>query len=124
MKSSGNNTTGSSSKTSAPMLISSLKQLAPVRKLAGRAQVAEAVLPLAGVADAVLLTGSSIIGDAAAVGRLAGEKVAQVLRGARPAAVPIEALKTSDVIVNIKTATAIGLEVPAWFRKSATRVVE
>jgi putative ABC transport system substrate-binding protein len=191
-KSSGNNTTGSSSQTSAPMLISSLKQLGPVKTLAvlytpgeknteaqlkdvealqndslkvlpvalkSRADVVPEVSRLQGRADAVLLTGSSIIGDMAAqivllankakiitttqsedhldkgvllgvtvdpiaVGRLAGKKAAMVLRGAKPASIPIEALKTSDVIVNLKTANAIGLRVSAAFRRAATRILE
>jgi len=192
-KSSGNNTTGSSSQTSAPTLLSSLKQLAPIKTLAvlytpgeknteaqlkdvealqsdfqikvlpvalkSRADIVPEVSPLQGKADAVLLTGSSIIGDMAAqivvlankaklmtatqsedhldkgvllgvtvdpiaVGRLAGKKAALVLRGARPASIPIEALKTSDVIVNLKTARVIGLQVSAAFRKAATRILE
>jgi putative ABC transport system substrate-binding protein len=191
-KSSGNNTTGSSSQTSSPTLLSSLKQLAPVRTLAvlytpgernteaqlkdvealqndsfkvlpvalkSRADVVPEVSRLQGRAEAVLLTGSSIIGDLAAqivvlankakiitatqsedhldkgvllgvtvdpiaVGRLAGKKAAMVLRGAKPASIPIEALKTSDVIVNLKTANAIGLQVSAAFRKAATRILE
>jgi putative ABC transport system substrate-binding protein len=192
-KSSGNNTTGSSSQTSTPTLVSSLKQLAQVKTLAvlytpgernteaqlkdlealqsdsqvkvlpvavkSRTDVVPAVSVLQGKAEAVLLTGSSIIGDMAAqivvlankaklitatqsedhldkgvllgvtvdpiaVGRLAGKKAAMVLRGAKPASIPIEALKTSDVIVNLKTANAIGLQVPASFRKTATRVLE
>jgi putative ABC transport system substrate-binding protein len=191
-KSSGNNTTGSSSQTSSPTLLSSLKQLAPVRTLAvlytpgernteaqlkdvealqndsfkvlpvalkSRADVVPEVSRLQGKAEAVLLTGSSIIGDMAAqivvlankakmitstqsedhldkgvllgvtvdpiaVGRLAGRKAAMVLRGAKPASIPIEALKTSDVIVNLKTANAIGLQVSAAFRKAATRILE
>jgi putative ABC transport system substrate-binding protein len=192
-KSSGNNTTGSSSQTSTPTLLSSLKQLAQIKTLAvlytpgernteaqlkdlealrndfqikvlpvalkSRTDVVPQVSALQGKADAVLLTGSSIIGDMAAqivvlankaklitatqsedhldkgvllgvtvdpiaVGRLAGKKAAMVLRGAKPASIPIEALKTSDVIVNLKTANAIGLQVPASFRKAATRVLE
>jgi putative ABC transport system substrate-binding protein len=192
-KSSGNNTTGSSSQTSTPTLLSSLKQLAQIKTLAvlytpgeknteaqlkdlealqndfqikvlpvalkSRTDVVPQVSVLQGKADAVLLTGSSIIGDMAAqivvlankaklitatqsedhldkgvllgvtvdpiaVGRLAGKKAAMVLRGAKPASIPIEALKTSDVIVNLKTANAIGLQVSASFRKAATRVLE
>jgi putative ABC transport system substrate-binding protein len=192
-KSSGNNTTGSSSKTSAATLLSSLKQLSPVKKLAvlytpgernteaqlkeveglqkefqisvvpvalaSRSEVVSVVSSLTGTADAVLLTGSSIVGDATAqivvlankaklitatqsedhmekgvllgitvnavaVGRLAGEKVAQVLRGAKPASIPIESLKTADVLLNLNAAKVIGLAVPAAFRKSATRIVE
>jgi putative ABC transport system substrate-binding protein len=192
-KSSGNNTTGSSSQTSSPLLLSSLKQLAPVKTLAvlytpgernteaqlkdiealqndsqvkvlpvalkSRADVVPEVSRLQGKAEAVLLTGSSIIGDMAAqivvlankakiitatqsedhldkgvllgvtvdpiaVGRLAGKKAAMVLRGTKPASIPIEALKTSDLIVNLRTAKAIELQVPAALRRAATRILE
>jgi putative ABC transport system substrate-binding protein len=192
-KSSSNNTTGSSSQTSSPLLLSSLKQLAPVKTLAvlytpgernteaqlkdiealqndsqvkvlpvalkSRADVVPEVSRLQGKAEAVLLTGSSIIGDMAAqivvlankakiitatqsedhldkgvllgvtvdpiaVGRLAGKKAAMVLRGTKPASIPIEALKTSDLIVNLRTAKAIELQVPAALRRAATRILE
>jgi putative ABC transport system substrate-binding protein len=190
-KSSGNNTTGSSSKTSAPVLLNSLKQL-QVKRLAvlftpgernteaqvtdiqavkdpavqvtpvplkSRADVARELAKLEGQTDAVLLTGSSIIGDTAAqivvlankskiitatqsedhmdkgvligvtadpaaIGRLAGKKAAQVLRGTKPSAIEIEALKTSDIVLNMRTAKAIGLEVPASLKKAASKVVE
>jgi putative ABC transport system substrate-binding protein len=59
-----------------------------------------------------------------AVGRLAGEKAVRVLKGAKPASLPIESLKTFDVIVNLKTAKAAGISVPPGLRKSATRVIE
>lgn len=58
------------------------------------------------------------------VGRLAGEKAAKVLKGAKPASIPIETLKKLDVIVNMKTAKAAGIEVPSAFLKTATRVIE
>jgi putative ABC transport system substrate-binding protein len=57
------------------------------------------------------------------VGRLTGAKAAQVLRGAKPASIPIEIPKRFDVAVNLKTATATGVKVPADLLKSATRVI-
>jgi putative ABC transport system substrate-binding protein len=57
------------------------------------------------------------------VGRLAGVKAAQVLRGAKPASIPIETPKRFDVAVNLKTATATGVKVPADLLQSATRVI-
>jgi putative ABC transport system substrate-binding protein len=191
-KSSGNNTTGSSSKTSAPMLLRTLRKLAPVHTLAvlytpgekntevqladlqllkdfqitilpvplkSRAEVLAEVSQLEGKVEAIVLTGSSIVGDAAAqivvlankakiitatqsddhmdkgvllgvtvnpgaVGRLAGKKAAQVLRGTKPAALEIEALKSSDVSLNMGTAKAIGLTVPPAVQKEATRLIQ
>jgi putative ABC transport system substrate-binding protein len=133
-------------------------QVRPI-PLKSRADVARELTQLEGQADAVLLTGSSIVGDTAAqivvlankakiitatqsedhmdkgvllgvtvdpaaVGRLAGKKAAQVLRGAKPSSIEIEGLKTSDVVLNLKVAKAIGLEIPASLRKAASKVIE
>jgi ABC-type uncharacterized transport system substrate-binding protein len=98
-KSSGNNTTGSSSKTPAPLLVEWLRKLAPVKSIgvlytpgernteaqladfqrlkdpglrvvpapvASRNEVADAVARLDGSADALLLTGGTIIGESTA----------------------------------------------------------
>ena len=95
-KSSGNNTTGSSSKTPAPLLLHWLREIAPVKRLAvlytpgernteaqladfqglraeelqvlpvpisDKSDIAPAISRLEGAAEAVLLTGSSLIGD-------------------------------------------------------------
>jgi len=193
-KTSGNNTTGSSSKAPASALLGALRRLTAVKKLAvlytpgeanseaqltdfedlqkeyaittiavplrSRVEVEAALNKVAAApAEAVVLTGSSVIGDTVAqivllasrvhivtatqsedhvdkgvllgvtvdpraVGRLAGEKAVRVLRGATPASIPIEALKTSQVMVNLKTAKASGIDVPADVRKMATRLVE
>jgi putative tryptophan/tyrosine transport system substrate-binding protein len=191
--SSGNNTTGASSKTSAPRLLDALRQITTLKRLGvlytpgeknSEAQVRELValgkssdfevvsLPLAsrvevvptlahaaGTVEAVVLTGSSVVGDMVgqivalaskakivtatqsddhvdkgvlvgvtvdpgAVGRLAGDKAAKVLRGAPPASIPIEALKASELVLNLKTAKATGIEVPVALRKAAVRVIE
>jgi putative ABC transport system substrate-binding protein len=193
LKSSGNNTTGASSETSMSKLLSTLQQLAPVKRvsvlftpgernseaqltgmealqkefqvtttafpLSSRAEVAATMSRVTQATDAVVLTGSSVIGDSvalivilankariitatqsddhmekgvllgitanpAAVGRLAGEKAAKVLRGVKPSSIPIESLKTFDVILNLKTAKAMGIEVPDTLRRAVTRVVE
>jgi len=191
--SSGNNTTGASSKTSTPKLLDALRQLTTGKKLgvlytpgeknseaqlrellalgkeyeleavslllASRVDVVPTLARATGAVDAIVLTGSSVVGDMVgqivalaskariitatqsddhvdkgvlvgvtvnptAVGRLAGEKAAKVLRGARPASIPIEALKTSEIVLNLKTAKATGIEVPAALRKAAARVIE
>jgi len=59
-----------------------------------------------------------------AVGQLAGEKAAKVLKGAKPASISIEPLKQLDLIINMKTAKAAEKQVPASLLKSATRVIE
>jgi putative ABC transport system substrate-binding protein len=192
-KSSGNNTTGSSSKVSAAKLLATLGQLTPVKRLAvlytpgernsetqlhelealqegrglvvvpagllSRADTPRVMDRVMASAEAVVLTGSSVVGDTistivalaakarvitvtqsedhldkgvllgvtvnpAAVGRLAGEKAARVLRGARPDSLPIEPLKTVDVVVNLRTAKATGIEVPAALKAAASRLIE
>jgi putative ABC transport system substrate-binding protein len=62
--------------------------------------------------------------NATALGQLAGEKAAKVLKGAKPSSIPIETLKRPDIIVNMKTAKAIGVQIPPSLLKSATRVIE
>ena len=62
--------------------------------------------------------------DPYAVGRLAGEKAAKVLKGAKPSSIPIEPLKKLDVIVNRKTAKAGRFQIPSAFMKSVTKVIE
>jgi putative ABC transport system substrate-binding protein len=57
------------------------------------------------------------------VGRLAGAKAAQVLRGTKPSSIPIETPKRFDVAINLKTATAMGVKVPTDLLQSATRVI-
>jgi serine/threonine protein kinase/ABC-type uncharacterized transport system substrate-binding protein len=190
-KSSGNNTTGSSSKTPAPLLLKSLREIAEVKKLAvlytpgernteaqladfqalkvsdlevipspisDRPDIAPTIAKLEGTAEAVLLAGSAVIGDNAAyivqlankarlltatqsqglesrvllgvtvnpddVGRLAGKKCAMVLKGEKPASIEIEALATSDVIINLRVAKALDLNIPEGVKRAATRLVE
>jgi putative ABC transport system substrate-binding protein len=192
-KSSGNNTTGTSSKIHMSLLLENLKQLAPVKSLAvlytpgqrnSEAQLKDLqtvqalfgvkIIPVPlttkesvpgilaevmGAADAVFLSGSSIAIDSLsaivdtakkagvittsvqsdkvekgillgvyanthALGTLAGEKAAKVLRGAKPSAIPIETLKKADVIINMKTAKESRINVPPVFLKAATRVIE
>jgi ABC-type uncharacterized transport system substrate-binding protein len=89
--------------------------------------VAPALSRVVRTADAIVLTGSSVIGDCLAlivVMANKAKKAARVLRGAKPASIPIEALPTFDVILNLRTAKAAGIEVPGALRREATRVIE
>jgi putative ABC transport system substrate-binding protein len=54
------------------------------------------------------------------VGRLAGEKAVQVLRGAKPSAVPVETEKRVDVILNSETAAAGQFQIPPSFMERVT----
>lgn len=109
--------------------------------------------------DALYLTGSSVVGEAAPTivdiankarvvtithlddlmdkgallgicgnsylqGRLAGKKATQVLRGRKPAAIPIESLKNVNYILNSKTAKAGKFHIPPAFMRQVDKVIE
>lgn len=65
-----------------------------------------------------------VYADSYAVGRLAGEKAAKVLRGAKPSSIPIEYLKKVEVMINMKTAKTGGFRLSPSFMKSVTKVIE
>jgi putative ABC transport system substrate-binding protein len=76
----------------------------------------------AGFADeGALLTYSA---DAAANFRRAADYVDRILKGAKPADLPIEQATKFDLIVNMKTAKALGLEIPPAMLAQATRLIE
>ncbi len=58
------------------------------------------------------------------VGELAGKKGAQILRGTKPADIPIEPLKNYDIVINLKTAKKMGLDIPVSLLKIASKVIK
>jgi putative ABC transport system substrate-binding protein len=54
----------------------------------------------------------------------AGVYVGKILHGARPSDLPIQRPEKFDLVINLKTATAIGVDVPAHLQQLADEIIE
>ncbi len=56
--------------------------------------------------------------------RRCGEYVGKILHGAKPSELPIQRPERFDLVINLKTAAALGLDVPAQLQQLADEVIE
>ena len=56
--------------------------------------------------------------------RRCGEYLGKILHGAKPSELPLQRPERFDLVINLKTATAIGVDVPAQLQQLADEIID